>query len=33
MSTLTPVLAACPPKPIRVAGEHFAADVLDGIRG
>ena len=33
MSELTPVLTACPPRPIRVAGEQFAADLLDGIRG
>ena len=32
MSSLTPVLTACPPRPIRVAGEQFAADLLDGIR-
>ena len=33
MTTLTSVLTACPPRPIRVAGEQFAADLLDGVRG
>ena len=33
MTNLIPVLTACPPRPIRVAGEQFAADLLDGIRG
>ena len=32
MPTLAPVLTACPPRPIHVAGEQFAADLLDGIR-
>ena len=33
MPSLTPVLTACSPRPIRVSGEQFAADLLQGIRG
>ncbi|MYC29661.1 MAG: ATP-binding protein [Chloroflexi bacterium] len=32
MSTLTPLLSACPPRPVSVAGDQYAAELIRGIR-
>ena len=32
MSNLTPLLTACPPRPIAQAGEQYAADIIRGLR-
>lgn len=32
MTTLTPVLTACPPRPISVAGDQYAAELISGIK-
>ena len=31
MNNLTPLLAACPPRPIQQAGEQYAADIIRGL--
>ena len=31
MSNLTPLLAACPPRPIAQAGDQYAADIIRGL--
>ena len=32
MTMLTPVLTACPPRPISLAGDQYAAELIRGIR-
>ena len=32
MSTLTPILTACPPRPISLAGDQYAAELIRGIK-
>ena len=31
MSNLTPLLTACPPRPIAQAGDQYAADIIRGL--